>query len=148
MTLIELIETAKDAAGSYGQLAERLGCHQNRITDWKKGKARPDASKIACMAEISGLPVLTTLADVEAQVDPEHSATWRAALGKLKAAGVAAAVAVTMVTPQDDAMASTPTSQLSGGAMYIMSTIARMLRRLSWNVIKCLRPRPKASACI
>ena len=91
MTLFELIEQATAAIGSYGQLAEKLGCHQNRITEWKKGTAKPDASKIACMAEMAKLPILETVAEIESQVDERHAEIWRAALGKLRAAGVAAA---------------------------------------------------------
>ena len=148
MTLAELIDMAVAAKGSRRNVA--IGLHQSpqRLTDWKAGTRKPDAHEIAYLAETAGLPILETVADIESQLDERYASIWRTALGKLKAAGVAAAIAVSMVTPQDEAMASPLTSQVSGAALYIMSTIARTLRRLSCSVIKCLRLRPKALACI
>jgi transcriptional regulator with XRE-family HTH domain len=115
MMLTELIEKAKEAAGSYGQLAEKLDCHQNRITDWKKGTRQPDAGKIACMAEIANLPILETVAEIEAQLDERYAQIWRDALGKLKAAGVAASVSLILqgTLPSEKAYANQTANDIS-----------------------------------
>ena len=140
MLLTELIEQAKDAAGSYGQLAEKLDCHQNRITDWKKGIRHPDAGKIACMAELAKLPVLQTVAEIEAQLDGKFADVWRNALGKLTAAGVAASVgAALLISPANDAqaaqvdMAKSLSAKEISGPMYIMSTKENAKRRKQRN---------------
>ncbi|MEK8084892.1 transcriptional regulator [Aquabacterium sp. A3] len=103
MTLTELIEQAAARAGSHGELAKLLDRHQTRLSEWKKGKQKPDAHEVAFMAELAGLPVLETVAEIEAQLDERYAAVWRSALGKLKAAGVAAGAVLilgTMATPE------------------------------------------------
>lgn len=92
MNIQELIDAAKRAKGSLGTVAEGLGMHQNRLGDWRAGRRKPDASEIAYLAECAGLPVLETVAEIEAQLDEKHAPIWQAALGKLRAAGVAATV--------------------------------------------------------
>jgi hypothetical protein len=126
MFLKDLIELAKEKAGSYGALASMLDCHQNRITDWKNGTRKPDAGKIACMAACAGLPVLETVADIESQLDEINSHVWRSALGRLRAAGVTAAaagMAAGMAGAPEDSHAKRDTYHSSqNGALYIMLT--------------------------
>lgn len=120
MKIGELLDAAKRARGTFGALAEDMGCHQNRFAEWRKGTRRPDAGEIVQLAEIAGLPALQTLASIEAELDEKHSAVWRAALGKLTAAGVAATVgAVLVMTPQQ---ADASPSQVNAGrsTLYIM----------------------------
>lgn len=92
MNISSLIELAKDAAGSYGELAERIGRPASRISDWKAGRRKPDAADIMLLAEVAGRPVFETLAEIEMELDTERSSVWQRALGNLRAAGVAATV--------------------------------------------------------
>lgn len=130
MNLSELIEAAAHKAGSQADLAAEMQKQPARLSEWKKGKHRPDAGEIAYLAEKAGLPILTTLAEIEAQLDEKHSHVWRAALGKLTAAGVAASVLMgSALTFPDEANAAQNTAQ-GTGRLYIMSTIRRRIKRL------------------
>lgn len=120
MNLRELIEAAASRTGSQKDLAAQIGKDAARITEWKKGKHKPEPGEIIRLAELADLPPLTTLAEIEAQLDEKHSQLWRAALGKLTAAGVAATVgAVLVMTPQQ---ADASPSQVNAGrsTLYIM----------------------------
>lgn len=98
MNIRELIDLAKERSGmTLGQLADDLGKNQNRISEWRVGKATPDAGTIAYFANKAGLPVFETVAEIEAQLDKRHAPIWQAALGKLRAAGVAATVTLGLV---------------------------------------------------
>ena len=131
MTLTELIERAALNAGSLKQLAEAMGKHQNRLTEWKKGTHKPDAHDIAFLARKAGLPVLETVAEIEAQLDDRYASIWREALGKLRAAGIAATVAGVMLTQPSPAEAvTTSRTMVSNASLYIMSTLRCMWRRL------------------
>lgn len=107
MNLCELIEKAALKAGSQTELAAQIGKSPARLSEWKKGKHKPEAGEIVRLAEIAGLPALSTLAEIESQLDEKHSALWAQALGKLTAAGVAAsALAVAFGMSPDSANAS------------------------------------------
>lgn len=130
MTLIELIELAAAKKGTLGKLAEGMGRHQNRITEWKKGASKPDANEVAYLAECAGLPVLQTVAEIEAQLDDRYASIWREALGKLTAAGVTAAVVATSSLSPTPANAETSVVERS---LYIMLThLRRLFQRFSW----------------
>lgn len=136
MDLPKLIELAAQAIGSQQDLATAMGKKPARLSEWKKGTQKPDAHEIAFLAKCAGLPVLSTVAEIESQLDSRYSAIWSEALGKLTAAGVAASVLVgTAALSPDTANATTSklsTSQFSIGSLYIMLTI--MLRRLQRRV--------------
>ena len=119
MTLVELIDAAKRGKGSLGAVAEGLGIHQSAMSEWKKGKRQPSANQIAYLAECAGLPVLQTVAEIEAQLDDRYASIWREALGKLTAAGVTAAVVAT--TSLSPTPANATTTCVKRG-LYIMST--------------------------
>lgn len=110
MTLKDLIQLAAEKKGSLGALAKAMGKHQNRLTEWKKGERQPDAHEIAFLADCAGLPVLETVADIESRLDSRFASIWTAALGKLKAAGVAAStvVAVTLTSSQIEPVHAAP----------------------------------------
>ncbi len=80
MNVKELVERAGSAIGGQKMLAEGLGMHHQRLTDWKAGRRRPEASEIAYLAEIAGFPVLETVAEIEAQLSDKHSNVWLKAL--------------------------------------------------------------------
>ena len=92
MDVRELIHRAKKAKGSLGNVAKEIGIHQSILSEWKAGRRKPDANEIAYLAECAGLPVLETVAEVQANLsaDSRYAPIWKAALGKLRAAGVAA----------------------------------------------------------
>lgn len=99
MTVAELIELAKQNSGmTLGHMATELGIRQDRITEWKKGKFRPNAGELAYFADKAGLDVAETVMDVERSFDPRFAAIWERALGNLRAAAAAAAAAG-VVTP-------------------------------------------------
>lgn len=98
MTLNELIAAAKQKSGTLGAVATALGISQTRISEWKKGKYKPDATAIAQLAELADLPIFQTVAEVECSMDDERARVWAKALGNLRAAGVAATVMLTLST--------------------------------------------------
>lgn len=94
MRMLELIDLAKKTSGiSLGQMATELEVHQNRISEWKAGKRKPDAAEIAYFAEKAGLDVAMTLMEVQKTLEPRFSEMWERALGNLRAAAAAAAAA-------------------------------------------------------
>lgn len=119
MTLQDLITHAAERAGSRKKLAERMQKHQNRLTEWDKGVAKPDAHEIAFMAALAELPVLQTVAEIESQLDSRYADVWRSALGKLTAAGVAASL-IGLIVISPDANAAPSPSQAQKGTVYIM----------------------------
>lgn len=121
LTVETLIANAAAAAGSLKALASEMDRHQNRLTEWKKGERKPDAHEIAFLARKAGLPVLETVAEIEAQLDSRYSEIWREALGKLKAAGIAASVAViTAINPAPADAAPQPADKNTDTCLYIM----------------------------
>lgn len=80
MNISELIDAAKKGKGSLGAVAEGLGMHQSRLSDWRAGRRKPEASEIAYLADAAGLPIVSTLADIEAQLHPEYAGLWKKAV--------------------------------------------------------------------
>jgi transcriptional regulator with XRE-family HTH domain len=99
MDIAELLDAAKRKKKTLGAVADGLGVHQNRLSEWRKGTYKPDATTIAQLAEMAELPIFETVAQVEASLDhSKAAAVWERALGKLRAAGVAATVILTLGT--------------------------------------------------
>ena len=95
MNIKILIELARENSGlSLGELAEEIGKNRNRISEWRTGKQIPDANEIAYFANKAGLPVLETVAEIEASMNSRYAPIWQAALGKLRAGGITACVLV------------------------------------------------------
>ncbi|TAK75874.1 MAG: hypothetical protein EPO12_17830 [Aquabacterium sp.] len=69
-----------------------MGIARPRLSEWKAGKHHPAASTLAYLANRAGLPVLQTVAEIEAQLDERNGGIWRDALKKLRSAGVTASV--------------------------------------------------------
>ncbi|MFC0398602.1 helix-turn-helix domain-containing protein [Paraburkholderia rhizosphaerae] len=90
MDLPALLDAAKRGKGSLKEIATELGIHPNRLSDWRAGRLKPNASEVAYLAECANLPILETVADIESQLDSQHASIWKKALGTLRAAGVAA----------------------------------------------------------
>lgn len=141
MNLSHVIEAAAAALGGKKQLAAAMGKQPARISEWLSGRQKPDAHEIAFMAERAGLPVLETVAEVEAELDPRYSSIWRAALGKLRAAGVAASASGAVVLSAaltgglmpEKASASTTYAHDNCGSStaprYTLSWIKSLIRR-------------------
>jgi hypothetical protein len=51
-----------------------------RLSDWKAGRRKPEASEIAYLADIAGFPILETVAEIEAQMSERHGDVWQKAL--------------------------------------------------------------------
>ncbi len=85
MKLSELIDLAVAAKGSRRVVADGLQQDPQRLTDWKAGRRKPDANEIAYLASCAGLPVLETVAQVEAQLDSRYAPLWTEALKNLRA---------------------------------------------------------------
>lgn len=98
MDISELLDAAKRKKRTLGAVAHELGLHQSRLSDWKSGRFKPDATQIAQLAEMAELPIFETVAQVEASLTGEGGKVWERALGKLRAAGVAATVILTLGT--------------------------------------------------
>lgn len=128
MNLQNLIDQAASACGGKGELAAEMKKHPARISEWVNGSRKPDAHEIAFLARKAGLPILETVAEIEAQLDSRYSEIWREALGKLKSAGIAASTAALMTfNPAPADANASPARQKSVGSLYIMSTRVRML---------------------
>lgn len=112
MEIAELLDAAKRKKKTLGAVADGLGVHQNRLSEWRKGTYKPDATTIALLAEMAELPIFETVAQVEATLDQSKAAAvWERALGKLRAAGVAATVilglSIYSMTPKNASAAVT-----------------------------------------
>ena len=85
MDVQTLIDQAKAESGmSLGELAKSLGRSQSRLSEWKAGKQKPDASEIAFFAEKARLSVLETVAEIEADLRPELAEVWKRAVSQLR----------------------------------------------------------------
>jgi len=152
MTLTELIDLAVTAKGTRRKVSEGLHQSPQRLTDWKAGSRKPDAHEIAYLAECAGLPILETVAEIESQMDERYAGIWRAALGKLKAAGVTATAAgitvAMMASPNDSHAKPLPHwNMVDKSTMYIMSTMARVRRFTRRGVSRLFRKVPKLAPC-
>jgi transcriptional regulator with XRE-family HTH domain len=95
MNLEILIDSAAKKHGSLGELALSLGKNQSRLSEWKKGKQKPDANEIAYLAECAGLPVFETVGEIQMQLDNRFTTIWQAALNKLRDAQESASAGLT-----------------------------------------------------
>lgn len=138
MMLSNLIELAAAAAGSKSALAREMGTRPQRINEWARGAEKPDAHEIAFLARKAGLPVLETVAEIEAQLDSRYSEIWREALGKLKAAGIAASVAaIAMINPAPADAMPRPAASAGTQSVYYVNRwrkLAEWLMRLRLNL--------------
>lgn len=95
MDIRELIDDAAKSSGqTQAQIADELGVKPARLSEWKSGVRKPDANEIAYFANKAGLPVLKTVAEIEASMNSRYASIWQEALTKLRAAGVTASVLV------------------------------------------------------
>ena len=117
MTISELLDAAKRANGSLGNVAEALKIGQSHLSNWRSGRSKPTATQIAMLAELASLPVFETVAQIESSLDDDTTHVWERALGKLRAAGVAASLTLilgTYLTTSNDARASTISEAQNG----------------------------------
>ena len=87
MDISELLDAAKRKKRTLGAVALELNLHQSRLSDWKSGRFRPDATQIAQLAEMAELPIFKTIAEVEASLEVGEAAqVWQRALKTLNGA--------------------------------------------------------------
>lgn len=85
MKLAELIDAAsKHSRQSQLQIAGELGIKPARISEWKSGVRTPDANEIAFFADKAGLPVIQTVAEIEAELYPQYASLWKRAVSELR----------------------------------------------------------------
>jgi transcriptional regulator with XRE-family HTH domain len=84
MNIVELIDAAKKRKGSMHAVAAGIKMDQTRLSDWKAGRRKPDANEVLYLADVAGLPVLETLADVAGQLDPRYAEIWKRAVSELR----------------------------------------------------------------
>ena len=94
MDIAELLDAAKRKQGSNAAVADKLGYHYTKLSHWRSGRYKPDATEIMLLAELAGLPPFETLAEIECQLDSDRASVWQRALGNLRAAGIAAGVVI------------------------------------------------------
>ncbi len=82
--LKELIEQAETNAGGQKDIAIGLGRSYKRLCEWKKGIGKPDANEIAYLADIAGLPILETVAEVQKELSNDYADLWEKAANELK----------------------------------------------------------------
>jgi len=117
----ELIQRAAAAKLSQRQLAKFLGVHEDMVSHWKSGRMKPNAAQIAQLAECAGLPVLETVAEVEAEIDEKNSEIWKRALRAIQGAGVAVGIAtVVMATTPSKAEAALYKTELCSQCTYVL----------------------------
>jgi ribosome-binding protein aMBF1 (putative translation factor) len=85
MDVKTLIDTAtKTCSITKAQLAAEMGKAPARISDWSKGHWHPDANEIAYLADRAGLPVIETVAEIEATLYPQYAQLWKKAVSQLR----------------------------------------------------------------
>lgn len=92
MNVEELVQKAAIEMRTQRALATRLGVHEDMMRHWKRGRMKPTAGQIAALAECANLPILETVAEIEADLDERNGEIWKRALRALQGAGVAAAL--------------------------------------------------------
>lgn len=118
MTVAELLDAAKRKVGTYAEVAKRLGLAPARVSEWRKGLFKPDASQVAQIAEMADLPIFETVAEIETEAHPEAAQVWKRALEKLKAAGVAASAILILGTMAPAEKANAANELGRSGAVY------------------------------
>jgi hypothetical protein len=98
MDIQELLDAAKRKCGTLGAVAKAMDVNQNRLSEWRKGLYKPNPTQIAQLADLAGLPIFQTVAEVECSLEGDKARVWEKALGNLRAAGVAATVILTLGT--------------------------------------------------
>ena len=75
--LIDLIDRARWKAGSYKNVAERMGITAGRLSDFKHGTRTPSALAICQLADIAELDPREVLFEVMQEIDSENSDKWK-----------------------------------------------------------------------
>ncbi|MFL9870406.1 helix-turn-helix domain-containing protein [Paraburkholderia megapolitana] len=89
MDVQELMDAAKRKCGTLGAVAKAMDVNPNRLSEWRKGLYKPNATQIAQLAELAGLPIFQTVAEVECALEGDNARVWARALASLRAASVA-----------------------------------------------------------
>lgn len=78
MNIAELIALATVRSGkSRGELAAELGYkNQSKLSKLSAGENKPTASEIVYLAMKANLPPVRTLAEIEAEMNPEFRELW------------------------------------------------------------------------
>ena len=84
MTVAALLDRARDQSHmSFGDMAKELGRNQTRLSEWRAGKAKPEASEIAYFADkagFKGVDLFEAVAEIEQQLRPQYAHLWQRAI--------------------------------------------------------------------
>ena len=127
-------------------LAARLNVHEDMVSHWKRGRVKPTAGQIAALAECANLPILETVAEVEAELDERNSEIWKRALRALQAtAATACMTGVVILGTPGQAQAAVNETLLcssmhicSRAGIWLLRTINTWMRSISFS--KLLSP--------
>lgn len=75
--LIDLIDRARWKAGSYKNVAEKMGISPARISEYKKGDVKPSPFVVCQLADIAELDPKEVLFEVMQEIDSENSDKWK-----------------------------------------------------------------------
>jgi hypothetical protein len=85
MDIKTLIDTAaKTCSITQAQLAAEMGKNPARVSEWRKGHWNPDVNEIAYLADKAGLPVLQTVIELQANLNPKYANIWKRAVSELR----------------------------------------------------------------
>lgn len=127
MNISELIRLAAIEQQTQRNLAHELGVHEDMVSHWKKGRMKPTAGQIAQLAECARLPVLETVAEIEAELDERNAEIWKRALRALQSAGVAAGLAgVLLCSTPSKANAALNETPLCSQCTYARRKVRRL----------------------
>lgn len=121
MNVKELIKHAAAMQKTQRNLAHTLGVHEDMVSHWKQGRMKPTAGQIAQLAECAQLPVLETVAEIEAEIDERNAEVWKRALRALQGAGVTAGLALALLsTTPGTAKAALNETSLCSQCTYVL----------------------------
>lgn len=85
MDIQNLINAAKAKSGMpLGAMAAEMQISQVRISEWKKGKYRPNSGNVLYLAKKAGLNAIETLAEYEAEINPQFADLWKQAVSEIR----------------------------------------------------------------
>ncbi|TXH90774.1 MAG: hypothetical protein E6Q78_03045 [Rhodoferax sp.] len=85
MDIKNLIDAAKTKSGMpLGAMAAEMQINQVRISEWKKGKYRPNSGNVLYLAKKAGLNAIETLAEYEAETNPQFAQLWKEAVSEIR----------------------------------------------------------------
>ncbi len=77
MDISQLLDLAKEKSGSYTAIAEAIGKPRSRLSEFKNGRCKANASEVAAIALIAEVPVWKAIAEIESKNHPALAGVWK-----------------------------------------------------------------------